>query len=551
MKRLRWLGSGVLLLIGLLGGERAAMAERVALVIGNGAYRHAPPLDNPQRDAEAMAKALGNLGFTVVGGPPNRDKAQMDAAMKAFGARARTATAAVVYFSGHGMEAGGRNYLIPVDAELKHENDAALEAVPLEVVLNQVGGARDYGLVILDACRDNPLADRMRLANGQTKGFGGTKGLKPVEPSGQVYVAYAAKGGMQAQEGSGSHSLFTAALLKYLQNYRQEPLPLPSLFGAVREDVLEATTKTQEPWLYGAFGKRLVYLTGEPTDSGAGPGVAVPPPDMVRIAGGRFPMGSPESETGRKSDETPHGVTVKDFEMGRHEVTVGEFRRFADASGYRTDAERNAGGREGCYIAYREGSEWKYGYRAGYSWKNPGFKQGDDHPVACVSWNDAMAYIEWLSKATGQRYGLPTEAEWEYAARAGTASARYWGEDPDQACRYANVYDQSSERVNSFGWEAHACDDGWVQTAPVGSFQANAWGLKDMLGNVWEWTCSLYDKDYGGAEAKCADKGTSAALAVRGGGWSLKPARVRSAYRFWDVPATRNFDLGFRLARSL
>jgi formylglycine-generating enzyme required for sulfatase activity len=242
---------------------------------------------------------------------------------------------------------------------------------------------------------------------------------------------------------------------------------------------------------------------------------------------------------------------VEAFEIGQREVTVGEFRRFVAVMNYRTDAEQNAGGREGCIIAYRDGSEWKYGYRAGYSWKNPNFQQGDDHPVVCVSGNDAVAYTQWLSRETGQRYRLPSEAEWEYAARAGTTGARYWGDDPDRACRYANVYDQSSERVNGFGWEAHACDDGWVHTAPVGLFQPNAWKLYDLLGNVGEWTCSVYDKDYGGAEQKCSNKNTTGPLAVRGGSWYYGPASVRSAFRGRDDPAGRYNNQGFRLARSL
>ncbi len=578
MNRIRWWGGGVLLVFGLLlGGGRAAVAEKVALVIGNNEYRRAPLLDNPQRDAEEVAKALKDLGFTILGGArSNLKKDQMDAALKEFGARARSATAAVAYFSGHGIEVGGQNYLIPVDAELKHESDAPLEAVPLEVVLSQAGGARGYGLVILDACRDNPLADQMRLADGRTKGFGGSKGLKPVEPSGQVYVAYAAKSGTKAQEGHGQNSVYTAALLNRLRNYRQDPLPLPNLFGAVREDVLEATMKTQEPWLYGAFGRKPIFLTDEPAatpvatasvPSPSRPSVPqeAPPegsrpqpgqvfrdtlsdgtrgPAMVVIPAGEFQMGSPESEAGREpvevaGRERQHRVRIeKAFALGQMEVTVGEFRRFVDAAGYQTEAEKNG---EGCYVW--EDSKWQL--TAGLNWRNPNFKQGDDHPVVCVSWNDAQAYVKWLSQETSQSYRLPTEAEWEYAARAGTTTARYWGDDPDQACRYANVADQT------LGWTPmHNCRDGYTYAAPVGRFQPNAWGLKDMLGNVWEWICSAYDKDYSGAEQKCAKKDTTGPLAVRGGSWGNGPAWVRSASRGGLDPAYRSYDRGFRLARS-
>ena len=239
-------------------------------------------------------------------------------------------------------------------------------------------------------------------------------------------------------------------------------------------------------------------------------------------------------------------------------MTVGEFRRFVAATNYRTDAEKNVGGEAGCFIAYRDGSEWKYGYQAGYSWRNPNFRQGDDHPVVCVSWNDANAYVKWLSRETGQTYQLPTEAEWEYAARAGTTKARYWGDDPDRACVYANVADRTAKRTFS-DWNTHDCSDGQTYTAPVGSYEANDWGLRDILGNVWEWTCSHYGKDYDqySAEQLCfvifdffSEKDTSVPLAAaRGGAWNGLPAWVRSADRGGNSLAARSTNLGFRLAR--
>ena len=275
-------------------------------------------------------------------------------------------------------------------------------------------------------------------------------------------------------------------------------------------------------------------------------------PELVSITGGCFQMGSPESEEGRQPwepNERQHRVCVKDFALGQNEVTVGEFRRFVAAMNYRTDAEKNAAGKEGCYAwsATDNASDW----RAGLSWRKPGYEQKDSHPVVCVSWNDANRYAEWLSQETGQSYRLPSEAEWEYAARAGMMTARHWGEDPNQACRYANVADQTKGPENKVWTEKHDCSDGYWYTAPVGSFQPNAWKLYDMLGNVWEWTCSAYDKEYGGSEAKCTEKGTTGPLAVRGGAWNIKPARVRSAGRLRNDPTTRNNNQGFRLARSL
>ena len=272
-------------------------------------------------------------------------------------------------------------------------------------------------------------------------------------------------------------------------------------------------------------------------------------PAMVVIPAGKFQMGAPEGEAGRDTDERQHVVIIKrPFAIGQHQVTRGEFRRFVEVSGYKTDAERNEGGYEGCSIIYREGSEWNDGYRAGYSWWNPNFKQSDAHPVVCVSWNDAMAYARWLSRQTGRTYRLPTEAEWEYAARAGTTTGRYWGDDPNQACRYANVADQTARKIFP-NLTVHACDDGHANTAPVGSFQPNAWMLHDMLGNVWEWTCSAYNENYGGAEQECVREDTPDPRVVRGGAWDESPAWVRSALRYGDSPTLRYSNEGFRLAR--
>ena len=220
-------------------------------------------------------------------------------------------------------------------------------------------------------------------------------------------------------------------------------------------------------------------------------------PEMVRIPGGCFQMGSPASEKGRNEDERRHPVCVEGFEIGKHEVTVGEFKRFASTTGYRTDAERNTG-EKGCYAW--SATEGRWGWREGVDWRRqPGYEISDTHPVVCVSWNDAVAYAAWLSQQTAQAYRLPTEAEWEYAARAGTTSARYWGDDPDRACQYGNVADQT-QGPRGHSWAVrHNCTDHYWYSAPVDSFQANAWNLSDSVGNVWEWTCSAYDSKYGGA----------------------------------------------------
>ncbi|MCP5198157.1 MAG: SUMF1/EgtB/PvdO family nonheme iron enzyme [Gammaproteobacteria bacterium] len=246
-------------------------------------------------------------------------------------------------------------------------------------------------------------------------------------------------------------------------------------------------------------------------------------PSMIVVPAGTFWMGSPEDEVGRQEDERRHQVRIDQaFALGQEAVTVGEFKRFVQAVGYATEVEK------GC-------TSW--------SWRSPGFVQDDTHPVVWVSWNDAVAYLEWLSVQTGQTYRLPTEAEWEYAARAGTGTAFWWGKDitPDQA-NYDGRYCYLPGGTTG-NWRA--------QTVPVRQYQPNPWGFYQMYGNAWEWTGSLYEKEYGGAKVICYKKGTLGPLALRGGSWNDRPARVRSALRDRLTPSGRSNNVGFRLAKSL
>ena len=272
-------------------------------------------------------------------------------------------------------------------------------------------------------------------------------------------------------------------------------------------------------------------------------------PAMIEIPAGCFEMGSPEDEIGRESDERPHQVCVESFRLAPHEVTVAQFERFVAASGYRTEAERNTGNAKGCESFDRNDSASPWGLKDWANWRQPNQYQANDdrHPVSCVSWNDALAYIDWLNQETGYAFRLPTEAEWEYAARAGTSTARFWNATPNAiACRNANSADREQ------GWEfGFDCDDGHEWVAPVGAFAANAWGLHDMLGNVWEWTCSEYDADYQGVERLCAPSEIDLPRVMRGGAWNSGPALVRAAYRNRNFPETRYVFVGFRLALDL
>lgn len=241
-------------------------------------------------------------------------------------------------------------------------------------------------------------------------------------------------------------------------------------------------------------------------------------PEMVSIPAGCFQMGSSESESGRSSNESPqHRVCVKAFQMGKYEVTNAQFRNFR--------SNHNSG-------------EYK-----GHSLND------DKQPVVNVTWNDAVAYAEWLSQQTGKNYRLPSEAEWEYAARAGTTTVRYWGDSPDQACAYANVTDKTAK--SKFGWDWNFnCDDNYVVSAPVGQYQPNDFGLYDMLGNVWEWNQDKWHDSYSGTptDGSACESGNANSHVLRGCSWYREPDICRSAVRF-NFNDSLN-DLGFRIAVS-
>ncbi len=264
-------------------------------------------------------------------------------------------------------------------------------------------------------------------------------------------------------------------------------------------------------------------------------------PEMVQIPAGTFRMGSNDGE----SDEKPvHTVSVKSFAMGKYEVTRGEFRKFVEATSYKTEAEKE----RGCYGW--TGSEWKE--NSAYNWKNIGFIQDDKHPVVCVNQNDAKAYVKWLSEQTGKDYRLPSEAQWEYAVRAGSTSKYFWGENVNEACRYANVADKKAKEQFS-NWSIVDCADGYVFTSPVGVFESNKFGLYDMTGNVWEWLEDVWHDNYNGAPSDGSawvngDNRYQWHL-LRGGSWDVDDNLLRCANRDGFGSTFGSYFKGLRISR--
>jgi len=284
---------------------------------------------------------------------------------------------------------------------------------------------------------------------------------------------------------------------------------------------------------------------------------------LVLIPAGKFMMGSPNEEQVRFrkdaivaglpagdwfKDETQHELTIsKPFYMGVTHVTVDQFAAFVKDSGYKTDAEK-----DGWSIGF-EIKDGKIVLKRveGCSWRNPSFDQKGDHPVVQVSWNDAKAFCEWLSKKSGKTVVLPTEAQWEYACRAGTKTAYPWGDDPNAGKGWANCADQSLKKKLPNApdeWKFFSWDDGFVFTSPAGSFKANAFGLYDMTGNARQWCQDRYGDYERGAATDPTGADAGSLRVLRGGSWYVNPRFCRSADCGRCSPGHRDDGLGFRVA---
>ena len=591
MKAVRSLVAAVLALV-VLAMPTVVLADgRVALVVGNSTYAHIGRLPNPDNDARDISAALGRLGFEVTT-ELDADRVELTEALRAFTRRSAGADVSLVFYAGHGIEMDGVNYLVPVDARLERDVDVRFEAVTVDDLLVSTTGA-SLRLVILDACRNNPLARSMqRTAATRTVSGGSFADLNEDLLGDETLVAYAAAAGTTAADGRGRNSPYTAALLSHLET----PLEVGLLFRRVRAQVLAATNGAQRPHEYHSLvgehyltrtlttgasttvsaaipadpalvtttvagdgattaarlqqenvfwesirestnpGDFEAYLRQYPTGvyrllaanrlavlrtSAADPPAADPwapgtvfrdcptCPEMVVVPAGRFRMGCVSGRDCRDDERPVHEVEVASFALSKYEVTFDEYDTFVQATGHRRPNDRG----------------WGRGRR----------------PVINVFWEDAAAYVAWLSRETGEEYRLPSESEWEYAARAGSTTRYSWGQDLGR------------NRAN-----CRRCRSRWDndRTAPTGSFAANRWGLHDMHGNVNEWVADCWHENYvraprdGSAWTSGGDCGRRV---LRGGSWVSGQEEMRSADR---LPSPRGGPrildfLGFRVGRTL
>jgi formylglycine-generating enzyme required for sulfatase activity/predicted Ser/Thr protein kinase len=261
-------------------------------------------------------------------------------------------------------------------------------------------------------------------------------------------------------------------------------------------------------------------------------------PEMIVIPPGRFVQGSTAVASDGEPADEPRRTVAIDYALavGRYEITRRQYGRFVAATGHPSG---------GCNTY--DGA-WKMG--ADRSWQSPGFEQTATHPVTCVSWNDAEDFVHWLSKKTGHPYRLLSAAEWEYAALAGKPPADIGAADSAGACQAANVADHSAAEVYP-GWKTVDCRDNFVHTAPVGSFRANAFGLYDMLGNVFEWVTDCWNDNDADAplDGSAWIEGDCSSHILRGGSWFTQPGYVRASFRNHFPADDRSSSFGFRVAR--
>jgi formylglycine-generating enzyme required for sulfatase activity len=537
MRLLTWLTLFLLCPILASAAEPEQKPGALALVIGNADYPGPKGgLASTVNDARAVAEELRRLHFDV-DLQENLGKEKMQLAIASFVSKIAKGTTALFYFSGIGLQSVRQTYLLPTDAQIRTEEDVWRDGISVDAMLSEMNriGAKTK-IIIIDAARKNAFESRFRASPA---------GLAPlVAPIGTLAL-YSASPGKLIDNATTKNSLFTTELIKQL---RTGGITAETAFNRTRIGVSHASNNEQVPFVVSSLSEEFYLASSrslvtnppaiseptrlappqtthepprprqQPTQQAAreparqpvhaGPGKVLRDctdcPDLVVVPTGSFDMGSPTSDY----DKPIHRVSIgKPFAIGLFEVTFKEWDRCVEDRGCKTRPDDRGWGR-------------------------------GNHPVINVSWLDAKQYVEWLTKKTGHVYRLPSEAEWEYAARAGTTSPFWWGRNV--GAREANCLECKTGKGE--------------QSLPVGSYKPNAFGLFDTAGNVAEWVEDCWHDDYKGAPgdgSAWGASGTCQLRVLRGGSFDSQALYVQSGVRFrydYDVPYSAN---GFRVVREL
>lgn len=522
-----------LLTLLIVPASRARAETRLALVIEQTGYGNGlSPIALARSEADLIETTLNETGFAVT---RHRDLKKNDLADALDNFRSRLEGAGpsaigFVYYTGHGSQhpKSQDSYLLGVDARLKSASDLAVYGIDMQ---SQLDGFAKTGakavFLIFDACRNVPAVPGWKS---------GTKGLARVDAKADMLIAFSTSLNDLAQEG-----VYAPILAEEIRRAGQTA---ESAFAAAQRRVAEATGRKQLPWTNNLLYNTVCFAGCTPAEPTAAdrptivsslqPAPATLPlsasghfaitfrdqflsdrgqgPEMVVLPRGSFQMGSPESESGRNTDEGPQRTVRIDYELavGKYEVTWAEWDACVADGECDNEAVNNAGGDNG----------WGRSSR----------------PSVHVNWHDAKTFTSWLSRKTGKMYRLLSEAEWEYAARAGKSARWSFGDD------------ESS--LGDFGWYAPNADS---RSQPVGAKRANGFGLNDMHGNVWEWVEDCYLSGYSvqASDGSAYSPIRCSSRLARGGAWNNASGRLRSASRNWLTPDVRDHRLGFRVARAL
>ncbi len=534
----------------------SSSARNYLLVIGIDKYLHLGQLQNAVNDAQSFKDLLlARYQFE----PENvRELCDEQASRRAIIQVFRKLVEEVkhednvlVYFSGHGHydRVYEEAYWLPVDAEFEAETDYLSYGYLVTVI--KALKAR-HVVFIVDSCYSGAALVRERdLATER------------VEKDPSRWLIASGRNEVVPDGIAGGHSPFSDKLLDILNRYANEGIRLGSLADKLTSAVINNSPQTPigRP-LYGTgdqggefvfhprrkketdlevhswekekpisfIGRNSLYRRIErEKEQGEANQEALLIPEMVLIKGGTFQMGSNEGE---EREKPMHNITISDFWIGKYEVTVKQFAAFVMATGYQTDAEKGGGSyiSDGVELLKQSGVNWRHNQAGNVR------PQGEyTHPVIHVSWNDAVAYCEWLSKETRKTYRLPTEAEWEYSAGGGSGSRTKWAGTSSEAS------------LGNYAWFSGNDELG---THPVGQKQPNGLDLYDMSGNVWEWCADFYESDYYASSPGNDPKGPLAGSdhVIRGGCWGGNTVGCHVAYRNWGKPGHRDDSLGFRIA---
>ncbi len=575
-----WLLLGLLTVVMARDSEALAQSvrkpERWAILIGVDDYVELKDLNYCGADQKALHARLQAAGFPEDHlfllhdkATENRIKpfkANIEKQLKLLLSLVEKDDLVVIGFSGHGIQIEKTAYLCPADANI--EKPESLLSLP-DIYEQLEKSPAALRLMIVDACRDDPRPRGKRSA-ASIEELNEFSKAKP--PRGILWLGSCGPGQQSQEDDDLKHGVFMHYLLEgwggKADKNRDGQVSLGELstFASVetKNHVARKFGDFQSPYLKGEYEQEMLQFDIGRVARGAEAKLTNSiGMELVLIPAGEFEMGSPEGpdELLRRfpyakrewvvGEQPVHKVKLtKSFYMGTHEVTLGQFLKFYHDAGYKTDSEKDGEGGWGYDPNNKEKPfEKKAKYRP-WSWGFEG--QTNEHPVVNVSWNDAKAFCEWLSKKEGKTYRLPTEAEWEYACRAGTKS-RYWNSsDPEDLVSIDNVWDGSAKSRFGDGFINYLTgSDGYAFSAPVGRFKPNPFGLYDMHGNAAEWCEDWYDENYYAKSPPEDPKGAAAGSSrvLRGGGWNNNAVYCRAAFRSEGPPANRRSNVGFRVVR--